>query len=84
MVGKAKQNGGVKWVRTPVSRGMTTAVYLSDAECSHPLKEGPSLPVEGGFIPSIRNDEDKNNKETRIDSQSMRTCSSKETGRVAG
>ena len=48
MVGKAKHNkGGVKWVSTPVSKGMTTSVYLSDKEGSHPLKEGPSLSVEG-------------------------------------
>ena len=47
-VGKAKQNkGGVKWVSTPVSRGMTMPVFLSDVEYSHPPEEGPSLPVEG-------------------------------------
>ena len=48
MVGKAKQNKeGVKWVSNPMSRGMTMPVYLSDAEYSHPPKEGPSPPVEG-------------------------------------
>ena len=81
MVGKAKHNkGGVKWVSTPMSRGKTTPVYLSDVECSHPPKEGPLPPVGGGFIPSIRNDEDENNEETRIDSQSTRMCSSKKQG----
>ena len=60
MVGKAKQNkGGVKWVSSPMSRGMTTPVYLLDAECSHPLKEGPSPPVEGWLHTSIRNDKCK-------------------------
>ena len=48
MVGKAKQNkGGNEMGKYPMSRGITTSVYLSDAECSHPPKEGPSLPVEG-------------------------------------
>ena len=38
MVGKAKQNkGGVKQVSTP----MSTPVYLSDVEYSHPPEEGP-------------------------------------------
>ena len=32
---------------------MTMPVYLSNAEYSHPPEEGPSLPVEGWFIPSI-------------------------------
>ena len=30
-----------------MSRGTTTSVYLSDMECSHSPKEGPSRPVEG-------------------------------------
>ena len=63
---------------------MTTSVYLSDVECSHPPKEGPSMPVEGWLHTSVRNDEDKNNKETRIDSQSTRTCSSKKQGEAGG
>ena len=33
MVGKAKQKGGVKQVSTPMSRGMTMPVYLSDEVC---------------------------------------------------
>ena len=44
-------------------------VYLPDAECSYPPKEGPLLPVKGGSIPS--------NEETRINSHGMRACSSK-------
>ena len=72
MVGKAKHNkGGVKWVSTPMSRGMTTSVYLSDAECSYPLKEGPLLPVEGGFISSIRNYKDENNEETEMTARAL-------------
>ena len=48
MVGKAKQNKGrVKLVSTPMSRGMTMPVYLSDMEYSHPPEEAPSSPVEG-------------------------------------
>ena len=31
----------------PHQEGMTTPVYLSDAECSHPPKEGPLPPIEG-------------------------------------
>ena len=37
MVGKAKQK----------QSGMTTPVYLSDAECSYSPEEGPSPPVDG-------------------------------------
>ena len=46
MGGKAKQ-GGVKWLSTPMSGGMTMPVYLPDAEYSHPPEEGPFLPIEG-------------------------------------
>ena len=38
---------GVKWVSNPCIRKNDNVVYLSDAECSYPPKEGPSLPVEG-------------------------------------
>ena len=38
--------GGVKWVSTPMSKGMTMPVYLSDVEYSHPPEEGPLPPVE--------------------------------------
>ena len=39
--------GEVKWVSNPLSGRTTMYVYLSDAECSYPPKEGSSLPVEG-------------------------------------
>ena len=64
--------GGVKHVSNPRVRKNDNIVYLSDVECSYPPEEGPSLPVGGGFIPST--------EETRIDSQSMRVCSSKNGG----
>ena len=35
-----------------------------------------------GFIPSIRKDEDENNKKTRIDSQSARMCSPRNGGKL--
>ena len=48
MVGKAKQNkGGSEMGKYPHVKRNDKSVYLSDAECSHPPKEGPSLPVEG-------------------------------------
>ena len=47
MVDKTKQNGGVKWVSNPCVRKKDNVVYFYDVECSHPPKEGPSLPVEG-------------------------------------
>ena len=47
MVGKAKQNGEVKWVSNPHVRKKDKVVCLSDAECFYPPKEGPSPPVEG-------------------------------------
>ena len=42
-VGKAKHNkGGSEMGKyPPMSRGITTSVYLSDVECSYPPKEGP-------------------------------------------
>ena len=36
----------VKWVSKP-HVGKYNVVHLSDAECSYPPEEGPSLPVEG-------------------------------------
>ena len=39
--------GGVKWEINPCVREKDKGVCLSDAECSYPPKEGPSLPVEG-------------------------------------
>ena len=39
--------GGVKWVSNPHVRKNDKVVYLPDAECSYPLKEGPLPPVEG-------------------------------------
>ena len=47
MVGKAKQNGGVKWLSNPHVRKNNNVVYLSGGECSYPPKEGSSPPVEG-------------------------------------
>ena len=47
MVGKAKQNRGSEMGSNPCVRKNDTIVYLSDAECSYPPKEGPSPPVEG-------------------------------------
>ena len=55
--------------KQPHVRRNNKVVYFPDMECFYPPKEGPSLPVEGGFTPS--------NEETRIDSQGMRACSSK-------
>ena len=46
-VGKAKQNGGSEIGSNPHVRKKDTVVYLSDAECSYPPKEGPLPPVEG-------------------------------------
>ena len=42
-----KMEGEVKWVSNPCVRKKDQVVCLSDAECSYPHKEGPSLPVEG-------------------------------------
>ena len=44
---QGQTKGGVKWASTPMSRGMTMPVCLSDAEYSHPPEEGPSPPIEG-------------------------------------
>ena len=52
------QTRGAKWVSTPLCQEEGLAcVYLPDAEYSHPHKEGPSPPIEGGFIPSIEDNE---------------------------
>ena len=73
MVGKTNQKWDVvKQVINSCVRKYDNVVYLPDAECSYPPKEGPSPPVGGGSIPS--------NKETKIDSQSMRACSFKKMG----
>ena len=64
--------GGVKWVSNPCVRKNDDVVYLSDAECSYPPKEGPLLPVEGWLHTP--------NEVIRIDSQGMRACSSKMGG----
>ena len=47
--GQTKQKGGLKTGKYhPVSKGMTTSVYLSDVECSHPLIRGTlTASVEG-------------------------------------
>ena len=59
----------------------TTPVYLSDAEYSHPPQEGPSPPVEGWLHTLHQKCQKlKTNQETRIDSQTTRTCSSKKEG----
>ena len=42
--------GGVKQISNPHVRKKDEVVCLSDAECSYPHKEGPSLPVEGWHI----------------------------------
>ena len=49
-VGKAKYNGGVKWVSNPCVGKKDEVVCLSDVECSYPHKEGPLPPVEGWHI----------------------------------
>ena len=61
--------GRVKYVSNPCVRRNDKVVYLPDTEYSCPPKEGPLPPVEGASIPS--------HEETRIDSQGMRACSSK-------
>ena len=68
------KRGAVKWVSNPHVRRNDKLVYLPDAECSYPCKEGPSPPVEGSSIPS--------QEETRINSQGMRACSSKNGGEM--
>ena len=83
MVGKAIHKRGVKQVSTPISRGMTTSVYLSDMECSYPLKRGILATCRGVVsYPPLEMMKMKINQETRIDSQSMRMCSSKKQGEL--
>ena len=64
-----------------MSEGMMTLVCLPNAKYSHPPEEGPSLPIEGWLktlYPKGR--KTKFSQETRIDSQSMRMCSSNKRG----
>ena len=50
--------GRVKWVSNPCVRKNDNVVYLSDAECSYPPKEGPSPPVGGvGSYPPVKKPE---------------------------
>ena len=61
------------------------SVCLPDLEYSDPPEEGSSLPVEG-WLHTLhpKGREIKISQETRIDSQSMRTCSPNEKGRTVG
>ena len=61
------------------------SVCLPDAEYSHPPEEGPLPPIEEWLLtlhPKGR--KTKISQETRIDSQSMRMCSSNEKGGTVG
>ena len=71
----------VKWVSTPMSGGITKSVWLPDAEYSHPPEEGSLLPIEG-WVHTLhqKGREAKISQETRINSESMRTCSPNEKG----
>ena len=72
MTGKAKQKtkiGGVKWVSSPHVRVKDEVVCLSDTECSYPPR-GTYTDCRGVALYSLKN-------QTRINSQCMRTCSSK-------
>ena len=57
------------------------SVCFHDAKYSHPPEEGPSPPVEG-WLQTLhpKGRKTKFSQETRIDSQTMRTCSSDERG----
>ena len=53
MIGKAKQNKGVKWVSNPhVKRNKRQHLSTSLTWNTPPPVEGPLPLVEGGFIPS--------------------------------
>ena len=76
-VGKAKQNGGVKWVSNPHVRVKDKVVCFSDAECSYLPKEGHSLTVEEWHNTLKEN-------QTRTNSQDTRICSSIRGGNTWG
>ena len=64
-----------------MSGGGTMLVYLPDVEYSLPHKQGPLPPIEW-WLHTLhrRRQKTKINKETRINSQSMRMCLPKEGG----
>ena len=64
--------GGVKWVSNPCVGMKDEAVYNSDAECSYPPR--------GTYTDCRRVALYPLNNQTRIDSQCMRTCFSKNNG----
>ena len=64
--------GGVKWVSNPNVRVKDEAVCHPDAECSYP-PGGTYTNCRGVALYPLNN-------QTRIDSQCMRMCSSKEGG----
>ena len=72
MAGKAKQKGGVKQVSNPHVRVKDEAVCHPDVECSFPPR-GTYTDCRGVALHPLNN-------QTRIDSQCMRTCYSKERG----
>ena len=64
--------GGVKWVSNPHVGVKDEAVCLSDAECSYPPR-GTYTDCRGEALYPLKN-------QTRINSQCMRTCSTKGKG----
>ena len=80
---RPNKKGGVKLVSTPMTGGMTMSVSLPDMEYSHPLEEGPSLPIEW-WLHTLHSKwrKPKISQETRIDSWSMRPCSQQKRGTV--
>ena len=72
MAGKAKQKWGVKQVSNPHVGVKDKLVCLSDIECSYPPR-GTYTDCRGVALYPLKN-------QTRIDSQCMRTCSSKRRG----
>ena len=82
--GQGQTKGGVKWVSAPMTGGMVTLpVYPPDVEYSHPPEEGPLLPVEGWLYTLHWSwQKPKISQEIRIDSQTLRTCSSRKGGKL--
>ena len=75
--------GASEMGKYPMSGRMMMSVCLPDVKYSHPPEEGPLLPIEG-WIQTLhpKGRKTKFSQEIRINSQSTRSCSSNERGRV--
>ena len=82
---RPNKKGGSEMGKYSMSGGMMKSVCLPDAEYSLPPEEGPLLPMEG-WLHTLhpKGRETRISQETRIDSQTMRTCSPNKKGGTVG